>query len=507
MDVCALEGNITQLESLIEKMQSPNIAYYGLLIKAYGIQHRPERGEEILHTILLHENSQVHPTMETFNTLINAWAVNPTLPNAPNRALAIIRFMDHNIKCIQLGLQPDTVSFNTYLKCLAAASASPVTSAPGTVTPLDESSTLSQHQPMTDNMGRYVESILMEMEQRFKAGNRSVLPDAITYNVAIQCCANVGDTESALALLQRMRNFSISPNIRTYNTILAMYAQLGTSNSAQMAEEQILSLWQLSRSNPSIRPDVFSFNHLYKAWSKSGDAQLYDRIWLIFERMRSQEFNIQPDMVMYTFLISTLSSSPNVKHLEYATALLDDMEQNHCFDAKLRPDSRHYLPIINAHLNHIHSNNRHTSDDLNIYDNTVDHVESRKHMSMASQVMLRFIESHMRGRTGFDAPKQETIHAIVKGYVQTRQLVEGMEFLDRIVSYRKDTTKSASTATKSKTGYYRTPIQPNKKCFQELETAFLQCSTRGDNDPHELSPQQYEYYVTKLRNNLKYLLN
>ena len=495
MDVYALKGNFTQLESFIEKMDSPNIVYYCLLIKAYGIQHCPDRGEQLLHYILLKEHSRVHPTIDTFNTLINAWAENPTLPDAPNRALAIIRYMDHNLKCIQLGIQPNTVSFNIYLKCLAAAAAVPSSKV-----------TLSQSSPPeTDHMGQYVESVFIEMEERFKAGNRSVLPDAITYNVGMRCCANTGDTDSALAILQRMRNSKISPNIRTYNTILAIYAQIGTSDSAKMAEDQIMMLHQLSRTNSSIKPDTFSFNHLYKAWTKSGDVQLYDRLWLIYEQMRSQEYNVQPDMVMYTFLISTLSSSPNVKHLEYATTLLDDMEHNHCFDVKLRPDNRHYMPIITAYLNHIHTDNESDGSDTTSSSNR---FENNHNIEMASQLFLRFMESHIRGRTGYDAPKSESIHAIVKGYIIAKKLVEGMEFLDRVAFYRTDTATSSATS-KKRTDYYKTPIQPSKECYQELETALLQSmSSHGDNgNIDNESKQQHEHCIAKLRNNLKYLYN
>jgi hypothetical protein len=63
-----------------------------------------------------------------------------------------------------------------------------------------------------------------------------------------------------------MRNSTISPNVRTYNTILAMFAQIGTSESAKVAEDQILMLQQFY---PKQIADVFSFNHFYEAWVKS----------------------------------------------------------------------------------------------------------------------------------------------------------------------------------------------------------------------------------------------
>lgn len=494
---------------MITKMDSPNIVYYGLLIKAYGVHQRPDRGEEILYGMLQKENSRVRPTIDTFNALINAWASNPTIPDAPNRALTIIRYMDQNQLCIQLGIQPNTASFNTYLKCLAVSvsestlqqESNNVTSIINNKSPFSQNQTLggneslsiSQNPPFTENMGVYVERILLEMEERFRAGNRSVLPNVITYNAAIQCCANVGDTESALSLFQRMKNSRISPDIRAYNTMLAIYAQVGTGDSAQKAEKQITLLRYMSRTNPSVKPDVFSFLHLYKAWHKSGEAQSYDRIWMIYERMRAQEYSIQPNMLMYTFLIAALSSSPNVKHLECATAILDDMEHNCCFDALVRPDARHYMPIINAYLSRIRINkNSNSIHDLSKGDDESNDTFNSNNIELASRIFLRFMESYMHGRTGRNTPKVETIHEIVKGYIQTDKLVDGRAFLEKIKSYRPGTESLSSESPKKKKGYCKAPIQPSIECYQELEKAFLQSTTSATSSTDTSAKEIYQ---------------
>lgn len=433
VDVYKSEGNITQLEELIKKMDSPNVVFYSLLIKAYGIIGCPDRGEEILRSILLNENARVCPTIDVVNVLINAWAINATIPDAPDRALSIIRLMDHNVSCIRLGIQPDTVSFNIYLKCLATASAHRLHETSSNASSIDAPLPSSQYQPGENNVGRHVENILKEMEDRFRAGNRSVLPNAITYNTAIKCCANVGENESALSILNRMKNYSgISPNIRTYNTVLAMYAQIGTSDSAKTAEEHVMRMQQLSKMNPSTKPDTFSFSHLCQAWTKSGDTELYDRICMIYERMRSKEYDVLPDMIMYTLLISTLSCSPNMRHLEYATTLLNDMERDN-----LSPDSRHYMPIINAYLNRIKSSNGSATNDLS--SDGEKSIGADKNVETAAKLFVRFLQSDKRRRTTgiYDAPKEETMHAIVKGFIQTKKILDGKAFLARIESLTK----------------------------------------------------------------------
>jgi pentatricopeptide repeat protein len=177
MDVYAREGNVELAQAMFAKIESPNVLQYCLLIKAYGGHGQPEFGEQILRT-MLKEDSGVDPNIECFNILLNAWASNATIPDAPNRALAVIRFMDHDLKCIQLGLQPDVVSFNTVLKCLAAASATTEPTLTSTSDPLSAGNSYSS----INDVGQFTEDILNEMADRFKHGNRSVLPDVITYN-------------------------------------------------------------------------------------------------------------------------------------------------------------------------------------------------------------------------------------------------------------------------------------------------------------------------------------
>jgi pentatricopeptide repeat protein len=487
MDIYAREGKIDLAESLFQRIQTPNMVLYSLLIKAYGVHGRPDRGELLIQNMLLQqEETNVHPTIETFNVLINAWAMNPTIPNAAHRAMSIIRFMDHNVKCIQLGIQPDVVTFNTFLKCLAASSsASTPTRSLSSLHPQqltqenhdDESSITTitsafvhdSNDPPITNVGEYVEDIINEMEYRFKVGNRKVLPDAITYNIAIQCCANVGDVERVQSLLQRMKDVGVSPNLRTFNTILLMYAQIGTAESAKMAEEQIISLQQKSRRNPTLKPDVYSFNHLYKAWGKSGDPLMYDQIWTIYEQMRNvEQYNVQPDMVMYTYLISILSSSSNVKHLEHAITIIDDMELNHCFNIRLRPDNRHYVPIVYAYLRETSINN---------------------HAEVATKIFLRYVQSYVRGRTGNDRPKVETIHDIIKSWIQCGNIIAGINFLETMERFHKPTS--------NKDGYKTLAKGPSIQCYKDLETALI----KSEDQPRRV------FYLTKLQKKLKLLFN
>jgi pentatricopeptide repeat protein len=460
MDLYAREGNVAIAQSMFEHLESPNVLQYCLLIKAYGVHGQPDRAEFFIRQMLL-EGSKVNPNLATFNTLLNAWAINPSIPDAPNRALAVIRFMDHDLKCIQVGLQPDVVSFNTVLKCLATTtSASNLAACAGAAssTAIDYSS--------PSEVGKFAEDILNEMVERFRNGNRTVLPDVISYNSCIQACANVGDASRAEVLLTRMKKFGVSPNLRTYNNIFLLYAQLGTVSAAQKAEQLLLELKKMSKTNPSLTPDVYSYNLIFKAMCNSGDPQMYEQILPTYQAMRQVD-GIQPDLVMYTFLIAQLSKLGSKEHLEHATALLEDMEQNHANDFRLRPDQRHYMAVVDSWMN--------------------------RDIRTASTFFLRFVHNFTRGYTGNDPPTQEGMHRIVQGWIKTGNLKEAANFIEKLESF---STKPVKKVYKS------LPDGPGLECYRDLLAAWV-ASTSEDAGYSQLRNQN----VMKLRSKLKEMLN
>ena len=462
MDLYAREGNSALIESAIGRLESTNIMHYCQLIKAYGVRGLPERGEWFLQK-LLREDSDVDPNLTAFNILLNAWAINASLPDAPNRALAIIRFMDHDLKCIQLGLQPDVTSFNTVLKCLAQASASHE----ALVASPDVNSSGVNYGSQHD-VGQFAENILNEMVERFRNGNRTVLPDTITYNSCILACANVGDERRVEAFLQRMKNAGVSPNLRTYNNVLLLYTHLRSVVATKKAEDLLMELKMKARTNPTLTPDVCSYNIVFKAMANSGDPTQNHQIWKTYKKMRDED-GVQPDIIMYTFLIVQLAKGNELVHLENATELLEDMEQNHVMNVLLRPDHRHYMPVIEGW------------------------IDKGKSMQNASMLFLRFVNNYARGRTGNDRPTQEAMHRLVRGWIDDGNLTEAMKFVDNLETFNERPVKK---------GYKTLPYGPSVECYRDLLSAWV-TSSRKESGHAELR----ERYITELRKKLKVLLN
>lgn len=378
MDIFAREGKAVEAESLFFQIERPDAVKYGLLIKAYGKCDKADRAAEVLQKLL--QDDHVEPNVEVFNSLLNAWAES-TLPEAPERAFDVMRLMEHGEKCMKLGLRPDVIAYNTLLKCLAETKSS--------------------------DTCLKVEAILDLMERRFNAGDKRAKPNAISYNTAIKACFRAGEPERADAMLKRMEKSDTPPNIRTYNDSLHQYSQLCTQGAAIKSEQILAEMRDLADFTPSLKPDVFSYSLVLNAWARLGTANAAERMWLVYEQMKSE--NVKPDIVIYTSLITSLAKSIQTDHVDRAASLLRTLEDSKQRD--LRPDYRQYLPVIKGFVN--------VGDPEN-----------------ATQVLFRFIEAYDDCKTGQDRPVHSVFHLLTVAWVESGDLVGATSFLEKIQAMR-----------------------------------------------------------------------
>eukprot|EP00951_Prasinocladus_malaysianus_P047062 scaffold648729_cov50-Prasinocladus_malaysianus.AAC.1 len=55
----------------------------------------------------------------------------------------------------------------------------------------------------------------------------NVRADVTTYTTLIKVCQACGDSQSALQVLEDMRSYGVSPNVRTYTTIISLLSRRG----------------------------------------------------------------------------------------------------------------------------------------------------------------------------------------------------------------------------------------------------------------------------------------
>lgn len=315
MDIYAHDGQLERAEAVFAKTEKPNVFFYTVLIKAYGNCNQADRGAEVLQKLL--QDSRVEPTVDVFNSLVEAWAKS-SRPDAVEQAFSVLLIMDENAKCLKLGIRPDVVSFNTLLKCIASSKRS--------------------------DSSKKAEAILDIMDRRYLAGDKLAKPDTISYNIAIKACFQSGDHERAEAVLRRMERSDTPPVVRTYSEILHHFVQVGTPAAAEKADRLLLSMKDLAKTSPSLKPNMFSYTIVLNAWARSGAANATDRMWKIYDQMMTDKIVL--GMPCYNVLVSFLSRSRKVNDVTRADLLLQSMENSN--RSETRPEGRHYALLLNG---------------------------------------------------------------------------------------------------------------------------------------------------------------
>jgi len=192
--------------------------------------------------------------------------------------------------------------------------------------------------------------ILNEMQRRGDAGDVELLPDAITYTLAIRACYSSGDRGRAKSILERMEAGNTLPTTRLYNAILNHFAQIGSALAAQRVEGIISHMHYLGKTKPRLKPDVYSYNILLSAWARSNDSPtlVTDRVWKILKQMRVNR--VAPDLVTYNQSIALLARSFRRRDVMRAEALL----QRLVYSEDLQPNTIHYFNVARGWLRQGH---------------------------------------------------------------------------------------------------------------------------------------------------------
>lgn len=324
MDISANACRLDAVHELFDQFRHPDALLFSILIKAYGNKDLANVGETALFEML--DNDNCKPSVEPFNCLINAWAIS-TAPDAVHRAYNVIRILHENPRCRQFGLQPDTISYASILKCLLRSK--------------------------DTNAAQRAEEIISEMERAYLEGNKHVKPNIASYHAAIKTCFNAHDFDRADALFLRMGNQAdISLNTRIYNEIIHQCTLVGTAAAAAQAERFLGHMAQLSRNGKAnLKPSERLYAKVLETWQKSQDANAPNRMWNICEYLMSNGYQLSGRS--YFTVIPYFAKSSNPSDVEKADYLLQTMESQfkQFRDASRQPDYRYYVPLLTSYLN------------------------------------------------------------------------------------------------------------------------------------------------------------
>lgn len=157
----------------------PNTAVYNLVMKALIKTGDPTRTEDILAQMYEEDTwgARVYPDLESFNIILQAWAMSNLGEEACKRGEQILRRLERIWESQILDVKPDITSYNTVLQSLAT-------------------------QSKEKTAGKRADLLLRHM------GEKEIKPNYISYNHTITALKNCGDVKRANKLLKQLKRKS-----------------------------------------------------------------------------------------------------------------------------------------------------------------------------------------------------------------------------------------------------------------------------------------------------------
>ena len=191
----------TQAEQILDEMLEkcaagdetvkPDVRIYNLVIQALVKTCQPKRTEEVLGRMYAEDlrGARVYPNLETFNTILFAWAKSGLGDEACKRAEQILRRLEriHESKILQ-NVKPNVVSYNHVLECLVQ---------------IPKATNTTSNQQMS-TAGERAEAIYKRMLAQ------NVEPNTITYNRVIVALKNSGNTKRAKQMLKGLKEKTLA---------------------------------------------------------------------------------------------------------------------------------------------------------------------------------------------------------------------------------------------------------------------------------------------------------
>jgi tetratricopeptide (TPR) repeat protein len=359
VDIYARAGKYEEAEDLVKENQDLDTTILNILLKAFG-KHDPVKANEFLLHMLQSKNVRSIIDIQSFNTVISAWVrqnwriifclscmlknssqglsvsifsscfrqkANSSASDKYEQALSVFELIE------QKHFQPDNFTYSGLLLCLSKSV--PILGA--------DAAQYADH--ILDQIDRQRRQKLVEGE------TPTVELDANIYNLAMKVFLESGDQKRAKYLMDIMEK-SQKFNLRTYSEILNSWSRAaaeGVPEAAEKAEKVLEHIKNLSKSRPDLKPSTYQYTIVMTAW-KNGTKDTVmaaQRIWNLYADMQNE--SVPLSIVTVTLMIAALSASLDIEMLARADQLLKSVEQIDV-PSDLRPDHRHYLPLISAYL-------------------------------------------------------------------------------------------------------------------------------------------------------------
>jgi hypothetical protein len=202
-----------------------------------------------------------------------------------------------------------------------------------------------------------VQAIIKWMnELRLKDPELNVKPDVISMSTLVIAWSRTkGGSEQALSILQYMERKGLAPNTVTYNSVLMGLVHCPDREKALKAEQIIHRMEQRFQNGyHECRPDVYSYQSLIAAWSRTtlaGTPQRAEEV-LHFLDKKSKEgrSELTPNVHCFTAAIHAWSHSSERSKARRAYQILQHMRELYQAEQNptLKPNVVTYTAVMNA---------------------------------------------------------------------------------------------------------------------------------------------------------------
>ena len=383
----------------------PDIVSYTATIQGYANAGKAEHAERVLrkacedyykHDEGTDQHQSMKPTVNIFSAAISAWSKSGSA-EAPERAEALLEWMKdlskagdlvgpidtvvynallsvysnsgrkdagnraEHILCemkVESQVSPDTVSYNTAMKALAALGEfnrcknlfEQMKETPGVKPGVESLCTLLvafSRSPAVANSNDSVEKVLSKLQElQISSGIKA---NNACYNVVLSCLANASTEEScrvAEELFLEMERAGIEVTEWTYSTVIEAYANVGLAEEAELQLERFIK-WR-GKEAENDAPTVRCFNGALKAWARRArffsapDAP--SRAEALVDRMH--QLCLKPDVHSYNILMDCWKESRLPGSAMRAKAILEKMINSG--DNEIEPTTTSYNTVVAA---------------------------------------------------------------------------------------------------------------------------------------------------------------
>lgn len=278
-----------------------------------------------------------------YNILVHSWAKSRT-DGAQQRVEEIFDTMLRLYEAGEINFQPDIITFNGVLLAYASSRGKD-----------------SPKQAMR---------VLRKLHDLRDQGRTDILPNTDSYSIILRAfVAAEGPNSSALVLqmIRNMEHFSsqypaVKPDCKCHNvylnSLLSMMTQedMRTNDIAQQMENHLQEM--LSSKDKDVWPNIWSWNMVISAWSKSGSPHMMaERGEALFAQLEKHHeacghsTETEPITHTYNCLIACYSRSNLKDKAERAQAVLDKMQDLHQKHGKVnqRPDTVTYNSVMSCY--------------------------------------------------------------------------------------------------------------------------------------------------------------